>query len=72
MAKVKTPLDELIIESGLRMKVVASRFGLSRSGFYKKRQSPKNLTADEMTKIANIINVDETVVFEAVLKTKVS
>ncbi|MEY8514216.1 helix-turn-helix domain-containing protein [Lactococcus taiwanensis] len=72
MAKENTPLDKLIIESGLRMKVVANQFGLSRSGFYKKRQTPKNLTADEMLKIAKIINVDETVVFDAVLKTNVS
>ena len=72
MAEKKTPLDTLIDDSGIRMGMVAKKFGLSRSGFYKKRQLPKHFTAEDMEKIAKIINVDEAVVFDAVLKTKTS
>lgn len=68
----KSSLDALIDDSGIRMGVVAARFGLTRSGFYKRRQTPKGFTAEEMEKIAKIINVDETVVFDAVLKSKQS
>jgi len=41
----KSSLDALIDDSGIRMGVVAARFGLTRSGFYKRRQTPKRFTA---------------------------
>ena len=64
----KTKFQQLLDDSGIKRQVIAERMGLTRSGFYRKQQKPKErFDGNEMVALAQILGVDSKVVLEAIL-----
>ncbi|MCT1184010.1 hypothetical protein EFL99_12385 [Lactococcus lactis] len=60
-------LDELIKSKGFMISFVQQQLGLKKWNFWNKKKDPENgFSIAELRKIAEIIGVDETAVFEAV------
>ena len=60
-------LDELIKSKGFMISFVQEQLGLKKWNFWNKKKDPENrFSIAELRKIAEIIGVDETAVFEAV------
>ncbi|KST86540.1 hypothetical protein [Lactococcus lactis] len=60
-------LDELIKSKGFMISFVQKQLGLKKWNFWNKKKDPENsFTIAELRKIAEIIGVEETAVFEAV------
>lgn len=65
MRKQET-LEDLIVESGLKLEVIANRIGISYNYFYRLRKQPTKMDADLMVKLAEVLGVDSDRVFEAI------
>lgn len=65
MRKQET-LEDLIVESGLKLEVIANRIGISYNYFYRLRKQPTKMDADLMVKLAEVLGVDSERVFEAI------
>ncbi|HES0059884.1 TPA: helix-turn-helix domain-containing protein [Streptococcus pyogenes] len=60
--------EQLIDDSGIKKKVIATKMGFTRSGFYQKRKKPKkSFDASEVAMLADILGVDPGKVIEAIL-----
>lgn len=60
-------LDELIKSKGFMISFIQQELGLKKWNFWNKKKDPENgFSIAELRKIAKIIGVDETAVFEAV------
>lgn len=69
----KSPLELLMQSSGLRISYIQSCMELTKFQFWSRRQDPANrFKPHEIVKLAKILDVDETAVLEAVIKTSAS
>lgn len=59
--------EQLIDDSGIKKKVIATKMGFTRSGFYQKRKNQKSFDASEVAMLADILGVDPGKVLEAIL-----
>lgn len=70
MAEKKTykPLDELLINSGLRMEAIAERMGISYDVFYKLRKYPNTISAVRLATMSKVTGVEFLQLMEVVKK----
>lgn len=59
-------LEDLIIDSGLKLEVIADRLQISSNYLWRLRKDPKKMDADFMVKIAEVLGVSADRVFNAI------
>lgn len=65
MDKLET-LDDIIIESGLKIGVIADRLDISSNYLWRIRKEPTKMDADFMVKLAGVLGVEADRVFNAI------
>lgn len=65
----KETLEDVILETGLKKEKIAEQMGLTVSGLWRIRKEPKKMDSVQMEKLAQILNVSVSRIFEAIQNT---
>ena len=68
--KTNQGIDRLIEESGLKLNFISDEMGISRQRLYDIRINPLSMGIDQMGKLAEILGVDFTDIYELIKKFK--
>ena len=62
----KETLEDVILETGLKKEKIAEQMGMTANGLWRLRKDPKKMDSVQMEKLAQVLNVSVSRIFEAI------
>ena len=59
-------LEDVILETGLKKEKIAEQMGMTANGLWRLRKDPKKMDSVQMEKLAQVLNVSVSRIFEAI------